>query len=124
MPMTPYLQSMTRTPLESWGEPEAIGSETLEGPIELAGSFDIGAPDKPVFGGQFSATKGKYRAVYGFHEHATLLDGEVALTDEASGETVVYKAGDSWIISKGSSIIWDIRSDQARKSYIAIVSKN
>jgi len=120
MSMTPYLQNMEREALDLWGNPEAIGSETVEGDIKCAGSFDIGSPDAPVFGGQYSVTRGKYRVTYGFHEHATLLDGEVALTNEATGETVVYGPGDSWIIAKGTPVLWDIRSDEARKSYIAV----
>jgi len=69
--------------------------------------------------GSYAATKGKYRVVYPFHEHATLLDGELALTDESTGQTTVYGPGDSWIIAKGTSMIWDIRSAVIRKSYLA-----
>ena len=72
-----------------------------------------------MFGGLYAATRGTYRVVYAFHEHATLLDGELAITDEASGQITVYGPGDSWIIAKGSAVTWDIRSDVIRKSYIA-----
>ncbi|MEX0300986.1 MAG: cupin domain-containing protein [Leisingera sp.] len=122
MTMTAYLQTMERGDLDTWGTPEDIGSETVEGAPKCSGSFDLGSPDDPVFGGQYSVTKGKYRVTYGFHEHATLLDGEVALTNEATGETVVYGPGDSWIIAKGTPVLWDIRSDVARKSYLAVTT--
>ncbi|KIC09225.1 hypothetical protein RA19_16050 [Leisingera sp. ANG-M1] len=122
MTMTAYLQTMERGDLDAWGTPEDIGSETVEGAPECAGSFDLGSPDDPVFGGLYSVTKGKYRVTYGFHEHATLLDGEVALTNEATGDTVVYGPGDSWIIAKGTPVLWDIRSDVARKSYLAVTT--
>jgi uncharacterized protein DUF861 len=69
-------------------------------------------------------TRGQYRVTYGFHEHATLLDGDVALTNEQTGMTVVYGRGDSWIIAKGTRILWDIRSDIARKSYLAVTTSS
>ncbi len=120
MSMTPYLKTMERQPLDLWGCPEDIGSQTVEGKVRCAGRFDIGSPDSSVFGGQYSVTRGKYRTTYAFHEHATLMDGEVALTNEATGETVIYGPGDSWIIAKGTPVLWDIRSDEARKSYLAV----
>ncbi|WP_264214165.1 cupin domain-containing protein [Leisingera thetidis] len=122
MTMTAYLQTMQRGTLESWGRPEDIGSETVEGSPHCAGRFDLGGPDGTVFGGVYSVTRGKYRTVYGFHEHATLLDGVVALTDETTGETVVYGPGDSWIIAKGTPVLWDIRSDTADKSFLAVTT--
>ena len=106
--------------LESWGQPEDIGAATVEGEIQCAGSVDLGGLDKTVFGGEYRVTRGKYRVIYEFHEHATLIEGEVALTDERTGETVLYRAGDSWLIAKGTPILWDIRSENARKSYLAV----
>jgi hypothetical protein len=72
---------------------------------------------------QYSVTRGKYRVTYGFHEHATLQGVEVVLTNEATGETVVNGLGDSRIIAKGTAVLWDIRSDEARKSYIAVTKE-
>lgn len=120
--MRAYLRHGTHSSLERWGSPEDIGSTTVEGEIDCAGSFDLGDPDKPVFGGEYSVSRGKYRVSYGFHEHATLLEGEVALTNEATGETVIYRAGDSWLIAKGTPVLWDVRSEIARKSYLAVTT--
>lgn len=120
--MNAYLQDGARDRLEPWGTPEDIGSTTVEGDPKCAGSFDLGGADTPVFGGEYSVTRGKYRVTYGFHEHATLLEGEVALTNEATGETVLYRAGDSWLIAKGTPVLWDIRSEIARKSYLAVTT--
>ncbi|MCT8998811.1 cupin domain-containing protein [Chelativorans intermedius] len=117
--MLPFTLTMDRPALEDWGSPEDIGATTLEGPIKVAGKLLFGALDAPVFGGLYSATKGKYRVVYPFHEHATLLDGELAITDEASGRTELYGPGDSWIIAKGTAVVWDIRSAKIAKSYLA-----
>lgn len=117
--MTPFKLEADRKILDDWGTPETIGAETLEGEVRVGGSFDLGSPEDPVFGGLYSATKGKYRVVYPFHEHATLLDGELTLTDERTGTRVDYGPGDSWIIAKGTPVVWEIRSDHIRKSYIA-----
>ena len=120
MTMTAYRQDRERGVLDSWGTPEDIGAETLDGAIACAGGITLGALDKPVFGGEYSATRGRYRVTYAFHEHATLLEGEVALTDESTGNTVLYGPGDSWLIAKGTPVVWDIRSDIARKSFLAV----
>ncbi len=118
--MIAFRLDMTRVALEAWGRPEDIGAETLEGPIAVSGRLLFGSLDAPVSGGLYAATRGKYRVVYPFDEHATLLDGDLALTDVKSGETVTYGPGDSWIIACGTEVIWDIRSNHVRKSYLAV----
>ncbi|MFK0206349.1 cupin domain-containing protein [Agrobacterium sp. NPDC090283] len=117
--MKPYVLLSDQSSLDSWGTPEDIGATTLEGDVRVSGRFDIGTAETAIFGGLFSATRGKYRVVYPFHEHATVLSGHIELTDEVSGTTVVYGPGDSWIIAKGTAIIWTIRSETVSKSYIA-----
>jgi len=118
----PFTLAMDRVDLDSWGAPEDIGATTLDGPIKVAGKLLFGTLQTPVSGGLYSATRGRYRVVYPFHEHATLLDGELAITDEETGQATVYGPGDSWIIAKGSAVIWEIRSDLIRKSYLAAMS--
>lgn len=76
-----------------------------------------------VFGGLYAATRGKYRTVYGFHEHPTLLAGQIELTEENSGKSVVYGPGDSWIIAKVTPVIWSTLSDRMCKSYLASTSE-
>jgi uncharacterized cupin superfamily protein len=119
--MLPFKLDMDRIELDAWGAPEDIGAVTLEGPMQVSGKLLFGTLETAVSGGLYAATKGKYRVVYAFHEHATLLDGQVALTDETTGQTVIYGPGDSWIIAKGTPVIWDVRSPSIRKSYIAAV---
>ena len=121
--MIPFKLGMDRIELDSWGTPEDIGSTTIEGPIQVSGKLLFGTFDTAVSGGLYTATKGKYRVVYAFHEHATLLDGQLALTDETTGKTVFYGPGDSWIIAKGTPVIWDIRTASIRKSYIAVTTE-
>lgn len=102
-----------------WGRPEDIGATTLDGEVRVSGRFDLGSPKTSVFGGIYAATRGKYRLVYPFHEHATLLSGRLELTDETTGKTGCYGPGDSWIIAKGTPVTWSIVSDRICKSYVA-----
>lgn len=120
--MIPFKLDMARTGLDDWGTPEDIGATTVAGTVAVSGKILFGSLESPVSGGLYAASHGKYRVIYPFHEHATLLDGELALTDETNGNTVVYGPGDSWIIAKGTTVLWDIRSAHIRKSYIAVVT--
>ncbi|WEX18110.1 cupin domain-containing protein [Pseudomonas sp. G11] len=53
-------------------------------------------------------------------ELATLIEGEIEITDE-SGNSVTYEGGDgrSWFIRKGATVIWDVKSEKARKSFFS-----
>ena len=113
---------MDRIALDDWGTPEDIGATTVEGAVAVSGKLLFGSLESAVSGGLYAASHGKYRVTYAFHEHATLLDGQLALTDETDGKTVIYGPGDSWIIAKGTTVLWDIRSDRIRKSYLAAVT--
>ncbi|WP_298286322.1 cupin domain-containing protein [Acidocella sp.] len=117
--MLDFKLDMDRMPLDDWGTPENIGAVTVEGAVKISGKLLFGTLETPVSGGIYAATQGKYRVTYPFHEHATLLDGELAITDETSGKTVVYGPGDSWIIAKGATVLWHIRSPHIRKTYLA-----
>jgi uncharacterized cupin superfamily protein len=118
--MIPINLNASVPPLDSWGTPEDIGAETFDGPIAVAGKIVFGALGGAVSGGYYSATRGRYRLVYPFHEHATLIEGELAITDESTGVTNVYGPGDSWIIAQGTPLVWEIRSDFVSKSYLTV----
>lgn len=117
--MHSYVKQMDVVGLDDWGRPEDIGAETIDGPIQVSGRIDLGNPEAPVFGGIYAATRGVYRVTYPFHEHATILEGEVELTDESTGISQVFRTGDSWLIRKSTPMRWDIKSVRVVKSYIA-----
>ncbi|MDM9622902.1 hypothetical protein A6U87_07955 [Rhizobium sp. AC44/96] len=117
--MHSYITQAQQTELADWGAPEDIGAETVSGPIQCSGSIDLGSTEGPVFGGLYAATRGVYRVVYPFHEHATVMQGEVELTDERTGVSNLYRQGDSWLIKKGTPVRWTIKSDRVLKSYLA-----
>ncbi|HZX50866.1 MAG TPA: cupin domain-containing protein [Pseudomonas sp.] len=119
--MTPIKQGTTLTELDAWGTVADLGSEILEGEGKAFGKMTFGGPTDVVSAGYFAVTKSKFRMVYPFNEQATVVFGEVILTDEGTGQSTRYKAGDSWFVTKGTSVLWDVLSDSFTKHYMAAV---
>ena len=68
-----------------------------------------------VLSGIYEVTKGRFKVIYPFHEHATVLDGEVTISDEA----VTYGPGDSWFCHQGEVVTWDVK-DHLRKTFFVV----
>ncbi|MFE8603626.1 cupin domain-containing protein [Archangium violaceum] len=100
------------------GSPENLGGRVLEGNPKIYARIDYSKG--PVAAGLFKATKGKIRITFPFTEHATILEGEVILTDEA-GNTHKYKAGDSYFIRQGQVILWEVKGKEVIKSFFNTV---
>ena len=100
------------------GAPESLGGKVLEGTPEIFARIDYARG--PVAAGLFKATTGKILIHFPFTEHATILEGEVTLTDEA-GNTHSYKAGDSYFIRQGQVIVWEVKGKQVIKSFFNTV---
>jgi len=119
--MTPIKLGTTFTDLDAWGTVSDLGSEILEGQGKIYGKMTFGAPTDALSAGYFAVTKSKFRMVYPFTEQATVVFGEVILTDEGTGQSTRYKAGDSWFVTKGTAVLWDVLSDSFTKHYMAAV---
>jgi len=100
------------------GAPEALGGRVLEGNPEIFARVDYS--HNGTTAGLFKATTGKIEIFFPFTEHATILEGEVTLTDE-TGQSHVYKAGDSYFIRQGQVIIWEVKGKQVIKSFFNVV---
>lgn len=123
MSMTPIQKSTRIADLQSWGSFSKIGAEIIEGgDVQAYGKMTYGGPEDPVSAGYFGSDKGTYRLVYPFSEQATLLQGELRITDESTGETTLYRPGDSWFVTKGTSTLWEVLSDGFVKHYLAFSS--
>jgi uncharacterized protein len=108
--------------LDAWGKFSDLGAQILEGgEVAAFGKMTFGAPTDPVSAGYFGTTRGMYRLFYPFSEQATVVTGELRITDESTGETRTFKAGDSWFVTKGTSTLWEVISDGFVKHYLAIV---
>lgn len=105
--------------LESWGTVADLGSEILEGECRAFGKMVYGTPDAPVSCAYFGASRGRFRMTYPFNEHAVVVEGEVELRNERTGETRTYGPGDGWFVEKGTEVLWTIRGERFVKNYLA-----
>ena len=106
--------------LDSWGTVADLGSEILEGDCLALGKMVFGAPTDPVSSAYFGATRGVFRMTYPFTEHAVVLEGELTLTNEATGESRTYRPGEGWFVEKGTPVLWTITTDRFVKHYVAV----
>ncbi|MBO2006641.1 DUF861 domain-containing protein [Serratia marcescens] len=104
-----------------------IGSVSNPGATVIAGTPNVGVAS--IFGeptdnlncGVQLHPRSSFVMEYPFAEHATVWEGCATLTNERTGESVQYQAGDSRFVEKGTPVRWDITSDRFVKHYLAIV---
>ncbi|MBN9237740.1 MULTISPECIES: cupin domain-containing protein [Phyllobacteriaceae] len=104
--------------LDVWGPPENLSAVTLEGKPVMHGKNLYSSNGGQVLSGIYEVTKGRFKVIYPFHEHATVLDGEVTISDEA-GNSVTYGPGDSWFCHQGEVVTWDVK-DHLRKTFFVV----
>ena len=121
MTLTAIKHNVQLSELDAWGTVADLGSQILEGDVRAFGKMTFGAPTDAVSSAYFGTTQGKFRMVYPFAEQATVVTGEVVLTDESTGQTTRYKAGDSWFVTKGTPVLWEVVSESFVKHYFAVV---
>lgn len=120
MSLTIIDRNMTFVHLHPWGSLSKLGAEILEGgDVQAYGDATHGEPTDPINAGYFGTSKGTYRLVYPFSEQATILQGEVRITDESTGQSALFRAGDSWFVEKGTPTLWEVLSDGFTKHYLA-----
>ncbi len=100
------------------GPTEFLGGQVLDGEPRIFGRIDYSR--NGVTAGLFKATTGKIQVSFPFSEHATILEGEVTITD-ATGQSHTYKAGDSYFMPQGSVVIWEVKGKQVIKSFFNTV---
>jgi uncharacterized cupin superfamily protein len=106
--------------LDVWGPPEKLSAVTLEGAPVMHGTNLYSSAGGQILSGIYEVTKGKFKVIYPFHEHATVLDGEVTLTDE-EGNSVTYGPGDSWFCHQGEVVTWDVK-ERLRKTFFVVTA--
>lgn len=114
------LNSDTIPALDSWGTVADLGSEILDGECRALGKMVFGAPTDAVSCAYFGSTRGRFRMTYPFNEHAVVLEGEVTLTNEATGESRTYGPGEGWFVEKGTAVLWTVHTDRFVKNYFAV----
>lgn len=119
--MQPLKLTTDTSAMQSVGSVANLGSEVIEGNPEATVQFLVGNPETNIAVGLFGCSKGTFRMVYPFTEHATVLTGRVTLKNEATGVEAQYGPGDSWFFEKGTSVLWTVESDDFVKNYMSIV---
>ena len=119
--MTPLKLNQPVPALHALGSVSVLGATPIDGDPQATAAMIYGEPQDAFTCGLFSATRGSFRMTYPFTEHATVLEGEVELTVEATGETVRYQPGDSWFVEQGTAVLWKVLSDRFVKHYLANV---
>ena len=104
--------------LDVWGPPEELAAVTLEGEPIMYGIKLYNSGNGQILSGIYEVTKGKFKVIYPFHEHATVLSGKVTLTDK-EGNSVTYGPGDSWFCHQGEVVTWDVK-DRLRKTFFVV----
>ncbi len=99
------------------GAPEGLGGKVLHGAPRIAARIDF--HEGGMMAGIFEATRGTVEVTFPFTEHATILEGEVTITD-GSGQTHTYRPGESYLIKQGQVVIWDVQGERVRKSFFNI----
>jgi uncharacterized cupin superfamily protein len=56
---------------------------------------------------------------YPSHEFMSVLSGSVTITDVDQGRSETFTAGDTFFVSKGSHIVWEI-TETMRKHYVIV----
>jgi uncharacterized protein len=115
---SPRGKAVSEAGFVSMGAPESLGGRVLEGNPEIFARVDYSR--NGTMAGLFKATTGKIEILFPFTEHATILEGEVTLTDE-TGQSHTYKAGDSYFIRQGQVIVWEVKGRHVIKSFFNTV---
>jgi len=102
----------------SLGGPGNLGGKVLSGNPEIFARIDF--QRGPITGGLFKATAGLIEVTFPFTEHATILEGEVTITD-GTGQSHTYKPGDSYIIQQGQVVRWEVKNGYVIKSFFNVV---
>jgi uncharacterized cupin superfamily protein len=97
------------------GSPEQAGGQMLEGNLQLHGRIDYAVGN--VTCGIFQCKGiGKAKVTIPVTEHATILYGDVVMTDE-TGKRHHFREGDSYLMKQGTTVIWEQSAPILQKSF-------
>ncbi len=120
MAITVIRHGITLDELDAWGSVADLGSEILEGEVKAFGKMTAGAPTDPVSAAYFGTTAGKFRMTYPFSEQATVVSGEVRLTDESTGQSTPLQGRRQLVRQQGHPVLWEVADGGFVKHYYAV----
>ena len=112
-----YKQNESADDLEPAGSASDHGLELIDGNPAIYMRIDYGSPEGPLCSGIWACDVGKFNFTYPYTEFATLLEGNIVLTD-SSGNSSVVNPGDSFFAKAGEVIQWEVISP-CKKSFLA-----
>ncbi|WP_020657051.1 cupin domain-containing protein [Massilia niastensis] len=121
MSITQLSTALRQQDMHAIGPVTNLGATVESGNVEAYALGTFGAPADPVSAGYFGVTRGVFRMTYPFNEQATVVHGVVTLTDVAAGTSATYRTGDSWFVTQGTEVLWEIDSDFFIKHFFAVV---
>lgn len=98
------------------GPASGLGATVIEGAPEAWVRLDFGGDGMTC--GVFACSAGKIEYPFPSTEYATILEGEVRLTD-STGEVRTYGPGDSYFIREGEVVTWEVTGDRLVKSFFS-----
>jgi len=112
-----------REDMQAIGTVSVLGATIEAGEAQAYAKGSFGAPDSAVSAGYFGVTRSVFRMTYPFNEQATVVEGSVRLTDLASGTSTVFSKGESWFVTQGSEVRWEILSEFFVKHFFAVANQ-
>ena len=121
MSITQISPAVRQQDMQPIGPVTNLGATIVSGDVQAFGLSTFGAPTDPVSAGYFGVTRGVFRMTYPFNEQAVVVQGSVKLTDVAAGTSVTYNVGDSWFVTQGTEVLWEVESEFFVKHFFAVV---
>jgi uncharacterized cupin superfamily protein len=100
--------SFARLPAGSLPSIELPRHEILEGQPDARCQFTAQSTDGLATAGFWSCDVGRYEFYFDYDEFVYLIEGEVVVTDVATGKSETLKAGDTAHFPDGVTTIWQI----------------
>lgn len=116
--MTP-IEHKSLADLAHIGTVEVLNADIVDGQANAYMQPTLGTPEDGNHAAYFGVDQCTFRMTYPFTEQACVVTGEVILTDENTGKTTHYKPGDSWLIEKGTPVLWQVQTPAFVKHYLA-----
>jgi uncharacterized cupin superfamily protein len=121
MSLTRIATTLRKEDMHPIGPVTVLGATIESGTVDAFALGTFGAPTDPVSAGYFGVTRGIFRMTYPFNEQATVVQGSVKLTDLGTGVSVTYNVGDSWFVTQGTEVVWEVQSEFFVKHFLAVV---
>lgn len=96
------LDSPNSTPITS----DLDGWKPIAGSPTMKTWIESKSADGKFLTGYWEATPGSYHVTYKADELIHMFEGQCTLTEDGTGKTMSFSAGDSWQIAAGFTGVW------------------